>query len=337
MYFTEGIHHFSQVSQIRFKKVILLFNYLDSWVNDSGYKTYNTDFNKGSTLLEYEPPQERVLYKNNSFKVTLRYDFYRPLFISAGTSKVKFEEKKRIVIEFRNRTSYMRYHKLIYIIRNFLSLAIGQIIAPIQVNATILTVPINKPIGQFDPKLVNFLYKFQYIDVLSNQKNLHPEDQLFTFRDVEKNISLYIKNWIEKFENLEAVHELYFSIVNNPTLYLKSKFLNVIYALESYHRQVNSTSSTLRERLRELIYQHRSVKILFIKNNNAFLNRVINTRNYFTHYDSQKRKKALKGIDLLRYTKKLMLLLELCLLSEMGMNNEEIKDLFLKKGKDKFI
>lgn len=85
---------------------------------------------------------------------------------------------------------------------------------------------------------------------------------------------------------------------------------------------------SLRKRLKEIFSKYQEILNEFIENKNAFIEKVVNTRNYQTHHDEDLRKRAAKGEGLYRLTQKLKKLLEICLLIELGFSREQIKGLF---------
>jgi len=58
---------------------------------------------------------------------------------------------------------------------------------------------------------------------------------------------------------------------------------------------------------------------------------VVDTRNYLTHYEEDPEKCVVRGEDLYHLIQKLKILLEICLLTELGFSSEEIKKSFFKK------
>jgi hypothetical protein len=83
---------------------------------------------------------------------------------------------------------------------------------------------------------------------------------------------------------------------------------------------------SLRTRLNKIFAEYQENLIEFIENKNAFIEKVIDTRNYLTHYD--KKEKAAIGEELDPIIQKLKILLKICLLTELGFSSEEIKKLF---------
>jgi hypothetical protein len=83
---------------------------------------------------------------------------------------------------------------------------------------------------------------------------------------------------------------------------------------------------SLEERLREIFdeYQH-EIPNVFIKNKGDFIDTVVVTRNYLTHYDKDLKERAASGIDIFHLARELKMLLEICLLRELGFSSEEIE------------
>jgi len=107
-------------------------------------------------------------------------------------------------------------------------------------------------------------------------------------------------------------------------------------ALKSKLKYGNEYS--LRKRLKDLFVKYRDITQNFIKDEDNFVNRIVDTRNYLTHYD-KKLKNIAEGRDLYRITQKLKKILQICLLSELGFIKEEIQSMFLrdKRLEDDFV
>ena len=61
-----------------------------------------------------------------------------------------------------------------------------------------------------------------------------------------------------------------------------------------------------------------------------FITNAANTRNYLTHYDPKLKDKSVRNEELYNLIKKLELLAELCLLTEIGFSSKELKDIYSK-------
>ena len=73
--------------------------------------------------------------------------------------------------------------------------------------------------------------------------------------------------------------------------------------------------------------------MIYIENKDIFINRVVDTRNYLTHYDKNLREKAVDGEQLYYVTQQLKIVIVICLLSELGFKFKEIKKLLARNGR----
>jgi hypothetical protein len=87
---------------------------------------------------------------------------------------------------------------------------------------------------------------------------------------------------------------------------------------------------SLRKRLKDLFRDRHELASLLIRNEGRFIDRVVNTRNYYTHYDEDAREGAVEERNLLSLTDQMQFLLELCLLGELGLSDEIIRQLIAR-------
>ena len=82
----------------------------------------------------------------------------------------------------------------------------------------------------------------------------------------------------------------------------------------------------LRKRLKEIFEEMRVVipKEIF-PDEEYLIGKVVDTRNYLTHYDKKLKKIAAQGEELYDLTKKLERLLKMCILKELGFAHDKIK------------
>jgi len=85
--------------------------------------------------------------------------------------------------------------------------------------------------------------------------------------------------------------------------------------------------------MKDIIYRYQENIDRFIGNKNAFIEKVVDTRNYQTHHDEDLKERAVGGEELYHLTQKLKVLLEVCLLTELGFSSEEIKGLFSRNSR----
>lgn len=193
------------------------------------------------------------------------------------------------------------------------------------------------------------------------------DDYLFYLKDLVNEERSIFDVWIKKYDKLIPIVELYLSLICNKNVSLNRYFLTLIQALEGYHRRFICNDKadfikridmicgkdiqkekqyicsyrqktefkyiTLESRLMDLLLAE--FKIVFINNykkiENNFVKRIVNTRNYLTHYDLNKEMGALRGDELDKTCRYLKLVLEYYILLEIGIDTKKINEVVEKR------
>ena len=183
------------------------------------------------------------------------------------------------------------------------------------------------------------------------------------FKDIESKFSKIIENWMNLFSDFESVIILILRYFKNKFLFTEEKFIDVIKAIENFHRieynneripikeldilienilsQVNLNGDDLKWLESKLIgnepnLKHR-IKELINNNKNKFTNdnsknlkrlyyHATNSRNYYTHYDNEKKASALDGKELYDVTTKLFGLLISCFLNKIEIEPKDYEE-----------
>ncbi len=182
-----------------------------------------------------------------------------------------------------------------------------------------------------------------YFTPVHNEKDLTkqpPVCQLLCYNEVANRFAAIIENWISKESGLEPLRFLYFGTKYLPSLFIDNRFLFYILfyiqGIEAYSRlnQYNSDNSNnkiaLRVRLSSILERYKDILNRFRVDNNI-ISGIVNTRNYYTHFSDELKKKALKDMFLFLATEQLELIIKIILLGELGFSNAEISDLAEKK------
>jgi hypothetical protein len=114
-------------------------------------------------------------------------------------------------------------------------------------------------------------------------------------------------------------------------MYIEFQFLGLAQALESYHRIANAQEREfLLKRAREIFEDHSEVANIYFKfaDRDTFATKVKDTRNYFSHWSENLKDKAVKDKELHLLTKDLQLLLELCIMTQLGFDIDRIRKIF---------
>jgi len=184
---------------------------------------------------------------------------------------------------------------------------------------------------------------------------LLPHEILFTTADPPVPMDQILTSWLRAWKDLRSVLELFFATRRKARLYEEHRLLNLTQALEAFHRirlgghptdpavhadrvkRVLATLSakdrkwaglplkkaanefTLAERLNLLVSAHSwMLGDVVSANPRQFGDDVALTRNYHTHWDKVRGAGATTGVDLWPLNERLTVLVEACLLTELG-------------------
>ena len=205
-------------------------------------------------------------------------------------------------------------------------------------------------------------YIGDYADWPDRTRALRPHDALFRYPDVVDRLEDVITKWFESYAKFEPAFDLYFASRTETSVFLDAKVLWIAQALEALHRRSsqetemledefkslielvsrscpenrrqwlkvklhNANQLTFRRRVRELV---EPFKCWFGSNKQRrrFISRVIDTRNYLTHFDQETTKHRAVGVEeLFALHEKMEALFQLHLLRQVGLDHSSIASL----------
>ena len=191
---------------------------------------------------------------------------------------------------------------------------------------------------------------------------VYQPERLFCYPDVADRLEEILTKWIKNYEISKPSFNLYFSTMSGGQKYLDGKFLSLAQGIETLHRRNSQETQmpedefrnlidtilnavpddgqrrwideklkyanelSLRKRMRQMI---EPFKGLFgnSQRRNSFISKVVDTRNYLTHYDSSLENQAASGEDLGKLYMKLEALFQLHFLRLIGIDDNTIKSM----------
>jgi hypothetical protein len=355
--------HFQKPEHIKFKALQVHYLYLDEWVNISGFDIeYSSD--KHDVVIKYKVPEPIRVAVGDDYRISIWIQSIYPG-ISMVQKEARIKQKTHIVIEPSEEKSFDEYWNIMYRIRNFLSLGVMERVYPLEIKGE---TEVNKQMIEGSEAyypLVEIFY--QSPDIPRAPKTIYPYEMLFTFESISDRFESFLRNWFERMELLEPVYNLYFATLYNPRIYLEHKFLSLTQIVEPFHQHVYGggylsdedyketydalvnvipdwiekdfreslktklkygNEFSLRKRLRDICNEYWEILSKFIDNKDAFIDWVVDTRNYLVHHDEDLKERTASPRDLFRLNQKLRLIVEICLLTELGFTLEEVKELF---------
>ncbi len=342
----EGVH-FEAARDIVFRELIVRYSYLDEWMNLSGFKINIDDAMEG-VVVEYNVPDVVTMEFDGGLKVTLFYSVKFPS-LTTPQKKAVVSHRANIGLEPPTPMHFDEYWDLLYQLQNFFTLATTE---PVHISGL---VGLPEADDEGPPPSAQIFFQLSHVPAL---KQLHPLQFLFTFSYVEDRLHQILSNMLSKADLLQPVADLYFGTLYNPRMYLEQRFLSYTQAIESYHRRLirnaelepeqhelrvrdilestpeghrdwlggkleYSNEPSLRQRLRDLSAQYSGALDEML--DRRVINDIVTTRNYLTHFDKSLESRALKDRELFELAARLRVLLQLCLLDQLGFRPDEVR------------
>jgi hypothetical protein len=196
-------------------------------------------------------------------------------------------------------------------------------------------------------------------------------DMLFGFNDIKNNFTKIVNEWMDAYDSITPALGLYFAAKSGGHQYLDGRFLALVQGLETYHRRTSDETQmdhtefenlathlieacpeqyrdwltsklrfaneiTLSKRIKRIIEPFKS-RFGNSKARNKLVRDIVDTRNYYTHYNPDLKSNAAQKKELWILCQKLEVLFQLQLLKEIGFSHEEIELILDKHHKLKQI
>ncbi|MDA2943338.1 ApeA N-terminal domain 1-containing protein [Enterobacter cloacae] len=326
---------------------------LDEWIGITGISVEYCHKEKNASIT-YNPPKVIGIDLDVGMKLEICFAYTLP-----RKSRLK-EAKITQRVYFKLSTTESRdlndFTAMAFKIVNLMCFAMDEVISMKNLVATSNDIQRSGSGERKYPALIKIFYQsIPYSDKIPN-RSFH--DMLFSYSTIEENAQQVFNNWINAYESLSPAFSLYFSNKNGAHKYLDGKFLTLAQGLETYHRRTsNETLMTaekfealvskildacpeenvdwlkgrlthgneinLGKRLKRIIEPFKE-RIGTSGERSKLLRKIVDTRNYLTHYSTDLESKAAKSRELLIICNKMEAIFNLHFLTVVGFNDVEI-------------
>ena len=336
--------------EITFSEIKFSVEGLDQWLCISGIDVdhnLGTDrWQKGS--VHYEPPKEITLHLPDEMEMRFCFEMGVPTGFSITEARIS--QKAFIRLKSRKLRPLDEYLSLIYKIHQFFCFAVDATVSLISVigySSEITSEQENQKIP------INIYYR----NTLHSEKTpeIHRHYMLFGYRDVTDKLEGILTNWLQKHDVLKEALNEYFAAKYGAYEYLEGEFLSLVRGIEVLHRKNSQDTEMPEKQFRDVVngilknapieqkewierklkyanklsLQKRMKEMLkpfqHLYGNEAkrksFINKVVLTRNYLTHFDGDLAGDAVKGNDLWALSMKLEVLFRLHFLKMIGLDS----------------
>lgn len=368
-YIFEGIH-IENKEELKFKELKAEIHNLNEWLGIQGFEYNPTpeDYRNHETTIKYKLPKPIEFIIDDKVKACFKFVFPRPN-RTFFYKEINLVQKVQIIFSTNTELDFDEMWKYLINFEAFLTLALYKPSYPLMITflnkdkfVTTYTNNDNRT-----PAKIKFYYN---PSAFQKPPLVQPREFIFNYQDIKDCFRDIISGWYEKVETLklkEILRLLMEQFYNNIRYILENQFLNLAQALEAFHIRTPNENKTeiskenfdkirqeilenipekhhelLKRRFNNRITLEERITELIDKYSNEFLNKIIgnkdkfikdfkNSRNYYTHYPQKLEKKALKGTELSKLSKKVQAFLVYALLSEIGFSKLKLQQLFEDK------
>jgi hypothetical protein len=195
-----------------------------------------------------------------------------------------------------------------------------------------------------------------------DESDAHPSRMLLPYDSIKENFAGIVDKWFARSEQAVLAANVFFGsqLLESPAVNVK--FLAVVQAAESYHRALGTgvymdqaeydeaieqlhlpesiqgdhrhslrnrlkylNEYSLRKRLTDLFDRlPENVRLRIADNVPQFVGKIVDTRNYYTHYDHEAQQRAFEGQDAFVAAERLRVLVVAYLLHDLGIEDEKL-------------
>jgi hypothetical protein len=326
---------------------------LDEWVGIRGINVDN-DWDNRTATISYNPPEKISIVLDNGLKLEICFAYTLPVFPKLTEAKITQRAYFRLESEGLRDFSYFK--SIAFKITNLMCFAMDEIVTLKNVSATSSEIQRDGGDNKTNPVLISIYYQSIPFSEKLPKKSWH--EMLFNFGAIKTNTQQVFHNWLNAYEYLSPALGLYFSTKAGAQKYLDGKFLALAQGLETYHRRTSSETlmgkepyeSLVSEVLKGCPEEHRDwlkgrlmhgndinlgkrIKKIIepfkdhlgtSKERSKLLRKIVDTRNYLTHYSESLHDEAAKGRDLWILCLKMEVIFNLHFLKVIGFTDEEI-------------
>ncbi len=336
---------------------------IDEWVGITGIKV-DHDRNNKTTTVTYEPKNPLRYNLQDDWEIEIGFSYELP---SSSITEAKITHKSCFCIISNSAKPISEFIAIANKLTNFMSFAIDDTVAISEVKAFCYNTS-NKQSNSLK------VY-YPSLSFLEKIPDKHWHNMLFHFGIVKDNFESVINNWFKAYDVITPALNLYFSTKIKAQKYIDGRFLALAQGLETYDRRTNNdklmdenvfddlkeeilgncpsehvkwlkgrlmhgNEISFRKRLQNIIKPFES-HIGSPKEIKSLINKIIDNRNYLTHYSVELKDKTATGEGFYMLCIQMEIIFQLHLLKDLGFNEREIemliKDCYPLKNKIDYI
>lgn len=347
--------HFDMDEPVCFDEIVCHSEAINDWLEFAPIEASLTTSTPPQASIFFSPPVRLEWSISNGVKMKMRSSWTAP----AGNKhrEARITQQTWVGFEFPQPTPLNDLLSVVNRFGNFVSFVVDQTLPLNAIEA--YSNNLVEEIG--DIKRLAPIQVFYTPDSRASPdlSRIAPPFPLFSFRYVRERFGEIISRWLDNYDRFDSSFNLYFATKTGRDLYLDNRFLMLAQALESLHRHSSSETAfsaedystlcgllqkavpdifeewlqlkleygnepSLRNRLKTLFKRFDPIygDSKKIKN---LISRIVNTRNYLTHYNASLSQQSAKGKELYKLCLSLETLFQLHMATLCGLSVDEVR------------
>ena len=329
---------------------------IDEWVGISGINV-EPHFEESAATISYQRPEDISINLDNGMRLLITFHWTPPG--APIIKEAKISQKTNFKLVSEDARELDDFISVVRKITHFLCFAMDQTVSLDGMEATADN--LRQDLGEGQTRRVPVNIYYSGLPYSKDEPRIHQHDMLFGFRQIQNDAERIINNWIKAYKKITPSFNLYFLAKMGMQTYLEERFMALVQGLEAYHRRTSDEKRmdeaefeglienliekcpeehrewlsrelkygnevSLRRRLRDIIKPFKDIIGNRTKRENL-IDRIVNTRNYLTHYDPCLESETAEGQDLWNLCVNMELLFQFHFLQLIGLRREQIDSL----------
>lgn len=348
---------FDEDEEIEINSLSFKIEGVDEWVGISGIKVETND-KMTESIIRYTQPDNIKIDLYNGMLLEICFSYSIPIVADLKESKIK----QSVYLKLSSETPYdlQDFTDITYRLANLLCLATEETVSIYDLTAFSENVYYVNENNEKD-RLVPIKIYYPSIPFSKNKPKIEWHRMLFRFGHLGDDRNIKINNWLKLYDSISPTLSLFFSAQTGAHKYMEGRFLALAQGLETYHRRttdiklmaesefhdlvssivescpedkkewlegrlMHGNEISFRNRIKDLISPFKE-NIGSNKKRNQIINKILNTRNYLTHYNETLEDSTAKSNELYSLCCFIEVFLQLHFLSKIGFDEKEIKSI----------
>lgn len=306
----------------RFDTLTFSIEGIDEWIQISGFET-DYQFENHSATISYKLPADVPVRLDNGMELLIAFSWKPTVILNKREAGIMQKTKFHLISqEGRELEDFMSIAKSITI---FLCFVLDEIVCLDSISTVFDT--LEQDVRRLRMEEFPVEVYCRSWPHSKNDSEIYQHNMLFEFEKIQSDIESMINKWIDVYEQITPAFHFYLWTQMGAYPYSEVKFLTLIQGLEAYHRKMfNENRMNLRNRIEEIIEPFKDI-IGTDEERQELITSVMDTRNYWTHYNPELESKVAKGWNLEVLCSKIEALFQLHFLQLLNFSQGEIRSI----------